>query len=288
MEKIAPLKSADVPKEFSIFKLHLSCFEKGWTGEKVTTETYRSTNGRIFSLICHLDEMDKTTRTDLLIDDEASLEEIDELLDEVLSEINIGNLGWLYQVNLQSRNFDYVIKSIEGRIGGKHKQNPEKFDHFMFLAPLSMQDEIAVPQGYILDPLSECHAQPISVQWAIDIDFGHAPHLTGFVLKNIRERPCFGIFTDTTSKELVAWLCFYSGGAAGMLHVRDGHRGKGLARVLLKHTLEVVREVHGEECRVHACVKKDNTASFKLFKSEGWELQPVNYKKMFFCIPGKE
>lgn len=282
MEKIAPIKSTDVPKEFSIFKLHLSCFEKGWTGDKVKTETYRSKTDRLFSVIRHLDEREHITRTDMLIDDEASLEEIDGWLDEVLSESNVGKLGWMYQVNLQSRNFEYVIKSIEKRIGGTHKEDRKKFDHFMFLAPISMPENMAVPQGYLLEPLSECHAEPVAVQWALDIEYFGIMNLTGHVLKNIVERPSFGIFTATESKDLVAWLCFYKGGAAGMLHVREGHRGRGLARVLLRHTLAVVREVHGEDCRVHVCVKKDNTSSFKLFMSEGWELQPVNYKKMFF------
>ena len=285
MEKIAPLKSSEVPETLAIFKMCLSFIEQGWleVNGKVAVETYRSSMGHIFSSICHRNDMKQTDRVDFLIDNDASLGEIDNFLDDFISKNDLGNFAWALQMNLQSPYFDYFFDGVNQRIGSKYGENHDLFDHKMLIAPSSKPEEISVPQGYILGPLSEIHAEAISPQWAMDIGIPKESKIVVYMVTQcIAQRPCFGIFAESDTKRPVAWLSLYSGGDAGMLHVREGHRGKGLARILLRNTLKVVQDAHGMECRLHACVKNDNTASLNLLLSEGWDLQPYNCKKFFF------
>ena len=285
MDKIAPLKSSEVPETFAIFKMFLSFIEKGWVemNDRVNIEAFQSSRGHIFSYICHQNDRKQIDRIDFLLDSDASLEEIDNLLDDFLRKTDITNLSLVFQVNLQSRHFDYFFQGVNQRIGLKYSENQDLFDHQMFIAPPSTPEEIFVPEGYILGSLLEVHVEVISAQWALDIGFPKASKgMMSRVMENIVQRPCFGIFAESDEKTPVAWLCLYSGGDAGMLHVREGHRGKGLARILLRNTLKVVQDAHGMECRLHACVKNDNTASLNLLLSEGWDLQPYNCKKFFF------
>ena len=284
MEKITPLTSADISEKSSIFKTHLSFIEKDWLKmhDNVIIDTYQSSTNHIFSAILNLTSEKQVSSCDFLIDDEASLEEIDDFLEKVLDDNTIRNLAWLFTTNLQSKHFDYVLRKIKQRFYGKHSENPLRFDHNMFISPTSKPEEMTVPQGYILGPLLAAHADVMTTQWALDIDFKGDFNLKPIVLANITERPCLGIFTEIDPTTPIAWLCLYSGGSIGMLHVKEAHRGRGLARILVRNTLKRVQETHGMECRVHACVKKENVASMGLFLSEGWQLQPFNYKKMFF------
>ena len=284
MEKVTPLTSADVSEKSSIFKTHLSFIEKDWLKmhDNVIIDTYQSLTNHIFSTILHLTSDKQVSSCDFLIDNEASLEEIDDFLEKVLDDNTITNLAWLFTTNLQSKHFDYVLENIKQRFDGKHSENTLRFDHNMFISPTSKPKEMTVPQGYMLGPLLEAHAEVMTTQWALDIGFGKDFNLKHIVLANITERPCFGIFTESDPTTPIAWLCLYSGGSISMLHVKEAHRGRGLARILVRNILKRVQETHGMECQVHACVKKGNAASMGLLLSEGWQLQPFNYKKMFF------
>jgi GNAT superfamily N-acetyltransferase len=284
IEKTASLKAAEVPEKFSIFKMHLSFMEKGWlkTNDNLLTETYRSLTGHVFSIIREKFSGKEICCADFLIDDEASLEEIDVFLDAVLSDDDVANLAWFFQIDLQSKYFCHVLGSVTKRIGSNYAEDHKKFDHFMFIAPASKPTKLILPTGYKINSLVEDHVETITSQWALDNGQTNREDLVIMVMDNITKRPCFGIFTESDFETPIAWICIYSDGEVGMLHVKERHRGKGLARVLLRQSLKVVQETHGMECRAHANVEKNNTASKNLLLSEGWELQPYNYKKIFF------
>ena len=289
MEKITHLSSSEIPEKFSIFKMHLCFIEKGWIkkNDRVRVETYKSLTGHLFSCIFNRDDSQQIERMDFLIEDDVTTEEIDLFLNEILTEKNIENLaGWI-QMNLQSKNFDYVFKEINKRIGFGYGEDSNKWNHNIFLAPTCKQMEIAVPQGYQLGPLHACHVEMITSQWAQDIGISEEnsnpdSSLASVVMSNISNRPSYGIFTKGEPSKLVAWVAVYPGGCVGMLHVAADHRRRGLARILVRRTLKVIQDTHGMSYRAHTCAFKTNTQSCNLFLSEGWELQPYNYKKMFF------
>ena len=292
MEKFAALKSSEIPEKFSIFKMHLGFLERGWLKKNyVSVETYQSSMGHIYSCILHRDEAKQIERMDYLIDDAATLEEIDVFLDEVLTDKNIANLsGWI-QMNLQSKHFDYVFNDVNKRIGSKYGDDPEKWDHNILIAPVSKPEEIAVPQGYTLGPLLECHVESITARWELDtgismkkISPDSSKSIT--VMTNITQRPSFGIFTESEPSTPIAWIAVYPGGCVGMLHVLEGHQRKGLARILIRNTLRVIQNTYGMSYRAHTCAKRVNIPSLNLFLSEGWELQPYCNKKMFFRTTG--
>ena len=82
---------------------------------------------------------------------------------------------------------------------------------------------------------------------------------------NITERPGSGIFTvESKGTEPIGWLSIYNTGFTGQLHVIEEHQRRGLARALIRHAV--------------------NTVSSNLLLSEGWELQPVNYKRKIYRI----
>jgi GNAT superfamily N-acetyltransferase len=224
---------------------------------------------------------------DFLIDDDASLEEVDLFLDEVFREKNIANLaGWI-QMNLQSKYFHHFFEAINKRIGHEFGEDIKKWDHNILIAPSVKPKEKAVPQGYTLGPLLESHVDLITAQWALDtgitVEEGSADSSLSYtVMTNITQRPSFGIFTDREPEKPIAWISVYPGGCVGMLHVVESHQRRGLARILVRHTLKVIQETHGMTYRPHTCAKKVNTPSLNLFLSEGWELQPYNNKKMIF------
>ena len=287
MEKVASLKSSEIPEELFLFRTHLSFIEKGWLPKdgNVIVESYQSATGHIFSgIIHHRDDNKLIVRIDFFIDNKATLEEIDLFLDEVLNNKNEASFSSWFIMNIQTRYCDYIVKGIIQRVGFHFGEDPSKFSHNMVTGPASKPVQITVPQGYTLGPLLEAHADVITEQWALDINFKNTndDSLLSMSLRNIKQRPCFGIFTKSDPTTPIAWICVYSEGTIGQLHVKNDHRGRGLARILIRHTLKTVQETHGMECRVHACIKKKNTASMSLFLSEGWKLQPFNFKILLF------
>ena len=283
MEKISNLKSADVPEEFCIFKTQLSLIEKGWLKGTYTIETFRTSNSHIFSMIRNKNVNNQIDRYSFFIDNEATFNEMDDFLAEVIKSDDLVNLAWYFKILVQSKHIDYFLQKIEEKLAKSHKQDPKRFGHHMFIAPASKPAEMSVPQGYILGPLLKSHVDTVTEQWAADTGFTTvSDDMVHIVQENIAERPSFGVFTESDPQTPIAWCSMYGGSSLAMLHVKDGHRGKGLARILLRSMLKIAQEVHGIECRLHTCVHKDNLASQKLFLSEGWEIQPVNYKKIYF------
>ena len=281
MEKIATLKSDQVPERYSIFKLHLSLLERGWLKEAGTvfTETFRSLSGRTFSYIRHSSNGHEIDRTDFYIEDDAPQPEISQFLEEVLSDANVLKLAEYFQINLQSLKFDDVVKYINQKISPRYSEDLDKFDGFMLLAPISQPPSVSVPQGYVLGPLQEAHIELVARQWSLDSGVEYSK-LLGEVRTSISDRPGFGVFPANCPAP-VAWCCIDSGGAVRMLHVQTQHRGRGLARILVRSVLSAAQQTHGTQYRLHSCVKKINTPSLNLFLSEGWDLQPKNFKIMF-------
>ena len=218
------------------------------------------------------------------------MEEIGLFLDEVLNNKNEANFSSWFIMNIQTRYCDYIVKGVIQRVGFHFGEDPSKFSHNMVTGPASKPVQITVPQGYTLGPLLEDHADGIAKQWALDIGFGDASYdsLQSMVLANITQRPCFGIFTKSDPTNPIAWLGVYGGGSIGQLHVKECHRGRGLARILLRNTLKIIQNIHGIECRIHACAEKTNTASLNLLLSEGWQLQPFNHKIILFRKTGEQ
>lgn len=288
MEKISrTINSSEIPEELFIFKTHLTFIEKGWLplDGNVVVESFQSSTGQIYSsIIHHEDEKKIIIKIDFYIDDNATLKDIDLFLNKVLSGKNEANFGEWFVMNFQTRYFDYIVTGVSQRLGFHFEGDPKKWNHNLFAAPASKPDQISVPQGYILGPLLEGHTAVITTQWALDIGFKNKDDSTlhSMVLAEITQRPCFGIFSQSDPATLIAWLTVNGGGSIGKLHVKESHRRRGLARILVRHTLKTVQDIHGVECRVHSCAKKDNTASMGLFLSEGWQLQPFNYKIILF------
>ena len=304
MEKIDTLKSSELSDKQFLFKINLSFIEKGWLGKNnnnVITDTYKSLSGHIFSSIVHFTKDQLIERIILLIDDKAPLNEIDVFLDKVVGGEGklSGDLGYQIELNLQSRYADYVVEYFARKTDYNYGEDPVMWHHEMFVAPATTPGEITVPQGYVLGPLKLFHVEYIAQQWArnmglrhVDLDDPNFGWIRSTVSANITERPCCGIFTDENCGTApIAWLSIYGSGSIGQLHVLEEHRGKGLARALIRHTLKTIQNIHGMESRAHATVRKGknrNIASFNLFSSEGWELQPVNHMRMLFCKSGTE
>ena len=296
MEKIATLKSSELSENQFLFKINLSFIEKGWLGidpRNVVTDTYKSSSGHIFSSIVHFNSTQFIERIIFLIDDKAPMKEIYIFLETFFGgKRELSFSGYGIEINLQSRFADYVAGYFGRKTDYNYDEDPSKWHHDMFVSPASAPGEITVPQGYVLGPLQQCHVELIAQQWARDVGLEHVdlndPNfgwIRSLVLANITDRPCSGIFTDESSGTVpIAWLSIYGGGSIGQLHVLEEHRRKGLARVLIRHTLKTIQETHGIDCRLHACVSKGNTVSSNLLLSEGWELQPQNYKRKLFPI----
>ena len=285
MDKVNNLKSADVPEEFCIFKTQLSFIEKEWLKGTYTIETLRSSNSHLFSMIRNKNVKNQIDRCSFLFDNDATFDEIDGFLAEVFKSDDLVNLAWYYKVMVQSKHMNYVLQKIEEKLASSHKRDPKRFDHHMFIAPASKPKEMSVPQGYIIGPLLKSHVGTVTEQWAADTGFTTvSDDMVHIVQENIAERPSFGVFTESDPQTPIAWCSMYGESALGMIHVKKGHRGKGLARILIRSVLKIAQEVHGIECRLHTCVHKDNLASQKLFLSEEWEIQPVNYKKIYFSL----
>ena len=293
MEKIAPLKSLEISEKLFIFKTHLSFIEKGWLpmDGNVIVNSFQSSTGHNYSTIIHHQVDNKLiVRMDFFIDDAATLEEIDIFLDEVLKGKNEANFSSWFVMNMQTRYFDDIVRGVIQRLYFHFEKDPSKFDHNMMASPTTEPGQISLPQGYTLSPLLEDHADGITKQWALDIGFDDASYdsLQSMVLANITQRPCFGIFTKSDPTNPIAWLGVYGGGSIGQLHVKECHRGRGLARILLRNTLNIIQNIHGIECRIHACAEKTNTASLNLLLSQGWQLQPFNHKIILFRKTGEQ
>ena len=298
MEKIIPLRSSEIPKDKTLFKLQLKFIEEGWTKEDCTVQFFRSKKGNIFGIIFNLDKqglIEGPFGIILYIDDNANITEVNTFLqDHLLCEGNLERFSkQVVGIALQSSKFyEYVLKRIEEKIGSSYREEHSIFKHKMFKSPEESMVDIPMPQGYKIGPLLESHINFIVKYWAIDIELHSDPDTPAenfsdfpfrpIAVSNITERPGFGVFSESDPVTPVAWAAFYPGGDLGMLHVLEEHRGKKLGRIILRHMLKVLREAHGSDYRTQGFVKLHNVASLNLLLSEGWEEQPYNNKRVFF------
>ena len=84
----------------------------------------------------------------------------------------------------------------------------------------------------------------------------------------IKERPSVGVFVDGQPDMPIAWCLMYEAGGLGPIYVMAEHRGKALARLMVREIQRRVEEVHG--ARPFTLIADENMASQGLFCSEGW------------------
>lgn len=93
------------------------------------------------------------------------------------------------------------------------------------------------------------------------------------VRDNLENRPSFGLFLQSNILYPIAWVMLDSETFLE-IHVVDDfmYRGKGVARVLLTHAMNVLGQEY-KELRFAAKIGRDNEKAIKLFEAEGFVKQ---------------
>ena len=101
-----------------------------------------------------------------------------------------------------------------------------------------------------------------------------ANRISMMVRDNLENRPSFGLFVQSNILYPIAWIMLDSETFLDGLHVVDDflYRGKGVARVLLTHAMNVLATEY-KDMRFAAKIGKDNKKAINLFESEGFMKQ---------------
>ncbi|XP_041107953.1 glycine N-acyltransferase-like protein 3 [Polyodon spathula] len=126
--------------------------------------------------------------------------------------------------------------------------------------------------SHMLSSLDESHAELVNKTWS----YGGTQISYRSVKNYILNFPNFCILDECGSP--VAWILLYQHCALGLLYTLPEHRRKGYARVLVtvmcKHLLS-------QGYPVYCFIEEDNEASYRLFKSLGFEEDP-DYRAVWF------
>ncbi|XP_011178648.2 uncharacterized protein LOC105209754 [Zeugodacus cucurbitae] len=120
----------------------------------------------------------------------------------------------------------------------------------------ALQLEVCIPSEYEFRPLSPDDAVIVN-----DIWYSRANGTLEFIKQLIRNNYNIGIYLKSTG-ELIAWCIRCNLGLLGMLHVKDAHRGRGLA-VAMVHYLSRQYAQAGDDATT--MISYSNTASISLF-----------------------
>lgn len=77
----------------------------------------------------------------------------------------------------------------------------------------------------------------------------------------------------------VSWILMYASCAMGMLYTLPEHRGKGYAKIVVS---TLAKRLFAEGYPVFCFIEEDNTVSYQLFKTLGFE--DSSYKQSWFDI----
>eukprot|EP00116_Pleurobrachia_bachei_P002862 sb/3463124/ len=153
-----------------------------------------------------------------------------------------------------------------------------------YLAPSLARPGMPLPVGYILAPLQQSHVDHIVHHWKLSEGKEGRSETQLRIMANsgIKERPSVGVFVDGKPDLPVAWCLMYQAGGLGPIYVMSEHRGKALARLMVREIHMRVEDVHGVP--PFAMIADSNVASHGLFCSEGWHY--VNCTQLYLPLSG--
>ncbi|XP_055375839.1 uncharacterized protein LOC129608380 [Condylostylus longicornis] len=126
--------------------------------------------------------------------------------------------------------------------------------------------ELNCPDDIDLRPLSEKDCEIADALWP-NRHYGSL-----FLLKRLAKlNPSIGAFKRDTN-ELVAWCFQLQAGPLGALQVKEEHKRKGYGSLCVRAMVKILA---ANDCDTFACVSEGNDASFKLFKSCGFQFIDV-------------
>ena len=264
------------------FNLFHSFYRLKWNPGKSLLESYKCSNSNLEFHILYGFEHGHIGTAVLSVPESADSTTVEEFVRVAFMPEIIGQFTkTLAFVTLESANhLDAAMFIIEELVKEHGLERAPKwyFDHHMFIAPSDLP-QLPVPEGYRVAPLKLEHIPYMADIWAQDLGQKSATDLhLAFMTSNIVDRPSLGVFVNDVETP-VAWCICYSKGSLGSLHVNDEHRGKKLARILIRLMTKKVVDAHG--ILPHGSVHLNNKASAGLLTSEGWTRLPVNYSKMF-------
>lgn len=288
MKEVQTKKACEIVEDVPLYKLHLSFIEKNWLHEdheKTNIESYSSENGCYFSCIFQSNADGMIGNMNVFIDPTATLSDVTDFANLIFRDEKMSHLQHsLFSLNLQSTYLQDVVNVLVSRLGGSHCEIKDWFEHWMVIAPTEVDPSLdySLAPGYSFKPLDvDSHLKYMLPHWKADINMEGLDDtmFEGMMSANVSQRPSAAVFYEDEPCP-AAWIQVYSDGSAGTLHVVDAHRRKRLARALMRRIRKDVMEVHG--IPPHGCIKFGNQPSKNLCTSEGWVLQPVNYKRIFF------
>lgn len=125
-----------------------------------------------------------------------------------------------------------------------------------------------LPSPYYLSPLTLQDAETMNAHWKYRSE--HSLHdirslISDTHLPSIscRHRNADG------SEHLIGWAVTYNYGAIGLLHILDEHRGRGLAKHMVRSLLPLCAAAF--ECSPFAFITPDNDASRTVFRALGFQ-----------------
>jgi len=284
MKYVEPWHSSKIPDSSILYKLFLKgsevkCFDP--IDEKVNTKSCVSDSGSYFSVLTMTDSKDKIDTITLYIEDEnATKDEVTEFLEVAVSEKAARNLSRIAFLNVQSKYTESVLREFADKVSRSHVHTGEGLNTYIFYMPPSQLtcEDTDLPEGYSFGSLGECNLKYLAAQWASDLG-SSTPHLLEATIKlNYSNRPYVAVYHSKEAHP-IAWIVTYASGLVGSLHVREDHRGKGLARFVVRKIYGLVKDLYGLPPPV--LIEVRNVASDALFQSEGWVREAVSYSTMF-------
>ena len=296
MKKIAEPNLDDIPDEYPVFKIQLAFYKVQWFNDcySVSVEGYENKKGNKFYAIfvCYKIEKDplqSVKSINLLIRNECIKDDVSDFMDFICKDRVKKFYSFINATRFlcQSVHRDLAVQKFEESVSKYIHQRLDLFDHNMMIAPCDIKPVPSLPAGYSIQVLEACHASFIAPYWTknLNVIIDDNAQLDTFIDILIEDmtskRPRYAIFHEKSSSP-VAWIKAYFDGAIGSLHVLEEHRGQGLARILIRTLVRNIVDVCGVP--PFANCHFENNPSIRLLKSEGFEVQPQNYMRLFWNI----
>ena len=296
MRKIAEPNLDDIPDEYPVFKIQLAFYKVQWFNncDSVSIEGYENKKGnKFYAIIVHNkieeDPLQSFKSINLLIQNEYSKDDASDFMDFICNERIKKFYSFINATRFlcQSVHRDLAVQKFEESVSKYIHQRLDLFDHNMMIAPCDIKPVPSLPTGYSIRVLEACYASFIAPYWANDMNYiidndTKLEFFTNILIEDMNsERPRYVIFHEKSSNP-VAWIKAYFDGAFGSLHVVEEHRGKGLARILIRTLVRNIIDVCGVPPFANCLL--ENSPSIGLLKSEGFEVQPLNYIRFFWKI----
>ena len=294
-KKVSPVTSKEVDEGFNIFKLQVSLHELGWYNpdQESHVETYITQDNQKFSFVLILRKADTgcggikihVRLLNIYLGDDARESSAKMFIQFVISERlqNIQLDRDMFRLQCESDHRDLVTALFDEAYPEFKKDSNDDLELVICNFPQDKNTlpSAELPQGYVIQPSISTHRDMILSLWMRSINVGingtHVEIFRDIMLKDLAsKRPCFSIIHDS---EPVAWIKSYFDGSIGSLYVLKEHRGKGLARILIRSIVKAFMNACG--AIPYANILSENSPSINLFISEGFSKHPIGITSFY-------